>query len=107
ACDKLFDLFSARTRPGCDDQRLLRRNVRVLSLRHVGVSIDAPDNCANQQHPGDLRIFYAETGGVMSFSNQILFLVVSRRRHGITSTLSPSVMRVAPETTTRSPNFTP
>src|SRR5437867_4466798 len=104
---KFFNLSGAGAGPGRDDHRLLRGNIRVLALGHMGVAVDTPNDRANQQDPGDLRIFHAKAGGVMGLTDQLILFVVNRSRHGITSTLSPSAMNVAPEATTRSPSFTP
>ena len=101
---KFFNLFGAGARPRRDDHRLFWGNVRVLALGHMGVAVYTPNDRANQQDPGDLRVFHAKAGGVMSFADQFVIFGVN---HGITSTLSPSAMSVAPEATTRSPNFNP
>src|SRR5262249_22027871 len=105
ARDQLLDAFGRRPRPGHQRNRLADGDVRVLPLRHPQVAVDAPQDREDQEDPGDVARLGEEARGVVRARNH--FVIGMSVTHGITRTASPSLRRVAPITTTRSPGARP
>src|SRR6185295_9506470 len=105
AGDQLLDLLGAGAGPRHQRERLLDRDVRILALRHVPVAEDAPRDGADQHHPRDVAPLGEEPRGVVRVRDDVL--IAAAVAHGITRTASPSLRRLAPITTTRSPACTP
>src|SRR5260370_24691796 len=57
---KLLDLLSRRARPGTTGDGNSDWDVRVFALGHGLVAEPAPDQNADQQHPANLCVFYAQ-----------------------------------------------
>src|SRR5258706_3677951 len=62
--DQLFDLLSGRARPRTTGNSNSDRNVRIFALRHGLVAEPAPNQDADQQHPGNLWVFHEESRSV-------------------------------------------
>src|SRR5262249_29380941 len=105
AGDQLFDFLGAGARPRHERERLLDRDVRILALRHVQEPEDAPGDGADQQRPRDVAPLGEEPRGVVRVRDDVL--IAAAVAHGITRTSSPSLSRLAPITTSRSPAWTP
>jgi hypothetical protein len=54
------------------------RHFRVFALRHVEVTVDAPQHHGQQEHPGDVALFGEEARGVVRFFDHGLVISVHR-----------------------------
>jgi hypothetical protein len=61
---QLLDLFSAGAGPWTKGERLPGRDIRILALGHAHVAIDAPQDGADEQDPGDVTRLGEEASGV-------------------------------------------
>ena len=64
AGDELLDVHGGSARPLADGDGDAHRNVRILALRHRSIAVDAPQDRAEEQHPGHLPVLGEEAPAV-------------------------------------------
>src|SRR6202023_264680 len=106
---QLLDLLRRRARPGTTGDGNSDWDVRVFALGHGLVAEPAPDQNANQQHPGNLWVFHEESRNVPRLFDSFLiaFMCHGLSAYGITERESPSFRSCAPIAATFSPARTP
>src|SRR5262249_38983184 len=102
-----FHLVRVRARPWRHHHSRFDRNIGIFALGHVGVSVNAPNGRADQQHPRDMGMLHTKPRRIAGCQQGIARPRVVNLPHGITSTVSPLATMVAPARITSSPGFTP
>src|SRR5258708_30399062 len=74
--DQLLDLLRRRARPRTAGKSNSDRDVRIFALRHRLVTEPAPDQHANQQHPGNLWVFHEESRNVPGLLDSFLIALM-------------------------------
>src|SRR5437879_9875025 len=77
--NKLLDLLRGRAGPRTRGHRHSHRNIRIFSLWHGMVAKPAPNQDANEENPGNLRVLDKEPRCVMRVFDPILVACVCHR----------------------------
>src|SRR3954469_18582458 len=81
AGDELLDVHGGTARPLADGDGHTHRDVRILALRHRSIAIDAPQDRAEEQHPGHLTMLGEEAPAVACLLNDLRVSLVCHGKY--------------------------